>query len=148
MTHLTDQLEGFKHEHGRLLKELNRLDRFLGTLSVGDADPALILRALKQLQRLIKERIIPHCSRERRVFSPLLQKQGLDRGQLVRAILIEDRLLEREYQKLEHALGELNAGTKRAVETLVSTGERIIAMLIEHIHQEETLLFPLLRRTR
>jgi hemerythrin-like domain-containing protein len=147
MTTIPAQVQTFRDEHRELLRELRQLDLSLSTLSIEKTDLAAVVRALEKLRALISEQIIPHCSKEGHVLWPVLRSGGPDEVKRIRAILIEDEVLKEEQRRLGQVLLELErSGKKRAVEALVGTGERIIRMLIEHIHQEEAFLFPLIEK--
>lgn len=141
------ELDELKREHRELLQRLRELDRSLNGLSIASTDAATVVEALQGLCRLLKNEIMVHCAREKESLLPVLLNRGLGHHTVVRELQNEDVLLRREYERLKRALaGVKSTGTRRALETLVSTGERVISMIVEHIHQEEAEIFPLLER--
>ncbi|RMG45586.1 MAG: hypothetical protein D6723_18245 [Acidobacteria bacterium] len=144
---ILNELDELKREHRELLKRLRELDRSLNGLSIASTDAATVVGALQGLCRLLKNEILVHCAREKESLLPVLLDRGLGRHTVVQELQNEDVLLQREYERLQRALAGVKAtGTRRALETLVSTGERVISMIVEHIHQEEAEIFPLLER--
>jgi hemerythrin-like domain-containing protein len=134
-------LAGLRHEHFELLNELHALDRTLLQCSAGEMGCEDLLETVRQLRVLIRERLLPHCVRERRLLLPLLR--STTEGRALAVLLNDDHMLRREERLLTRLLQDLENEKGHAVGQIVAAGERIIAVLIEHIHQEERHLFPL-----
>mgnify|MGYP000468802848 CR=1 FL=1 len=135
-------LATFRREHVEMLSELYALDQALAQCAEGWVKRERVRQVVQQLQALIRERLLPHCVREKRALRPLLRRGS--HGSWLTALLEDDRLLRREERLLQHLLHALEQENEPALGQVIAAGERIIAALIEHIHQEEIRLFPIL----
>ncbi len=138
------EIAALREEHHALLRELRRLDRVLARLSLRRAGAAMVIPVLESLHALLAERIHPHMLRERRTLRPLLRRSGLWHEQEIRAVIAGDDGLERECRQLKRALQRLKRekDEHEAVRRVIALGEEIIAVIVEHVHREEQVLFP------
>ncbi|MBS1791757.1 MAG: hemerythrin domain-containing protein [Acidobacteria bacterium] len=130
-----------RHEHRVIEQALRALDGMCLRLKAGDDSPAGALLQALEFIRNYADRY--HHFREEEYLFPALKQCGLEEGGAL-AFLCAEHVRERELlAELENALQTYRGGNSIAVEHFLEIADRFRQHLIEHMQQEDNLLFRL-----
>lgn len=154
-----DALAALYDAHRRLMEALGKLDRALALLE--GAEDAEERRALAgvftELGEVFRRELDSHLVQEERHLFPVLERYIGREGGPVGVMLLEHEELRRRTGAYDRALGawraaaDLRAGAADGAErpaalALAAAARGLSALLSEHAHKEDVILFPLALR--
>ena len=139
-----DPVAQFMLEHDHALQQLVALNRAIRTLEEHGCTPAVLQRVDTALE-FIHEEVSVHNSREEDALFPVLERYVEGPTEVMRR---EHRILQRRYAKLRKAADRLRTRPKSrpALRELVGSASAVVQLLVNHIHKENQILFPLVRK--
>lgn len=139
-----DPIARFMQEHDRALAQLASLNKAVRSLTVQGFSPEALQRVQAALQ-YINEEVSVHNRGEEEALFPVLERYVEGPTQLMRE---EHKLLRLEYQKLRRAVTRLERqpSSDAAVQALAVASRSTVQLLVNHIHKENQILFPLVQK--
>jgi hemerythrin-like domain-containing protein len=139
-----DPVAQFMQEHDHALQQLSALNRAVRSLEEHGCSPS-VLRRIDAALVFIHEEVSIHNSREEDALFPVLERYVEGPTQLMRR---EHRLLQRLYRRLDAAAGRLRTrpSSKLAARDVSRHAATVVQHLVNHIHKENQILFPLVRK--
>jgi len=134
----------FMQEHDHVLQHLVSLNRAIRYLEEHGYSPAIIRRFESGL-KFIHDEVTIHNSQEEDALFPVLERYVEGPTDVMRR---EHRILQRRYQRMAKAAARLRRtpASRPAVRELASSATSVVQLLVNHIHKENQILFPLVRK--
>lgn len=134
-----------RDEHDVILRGLHELETCCYLLDNSIPVPAETLEDLLEFFRLYADRT--HHGKEEDLLFPAMIARGFQREAGPIACMLHDhennRLLVRE---MGEAVADYRRGNKQAIPRFVAVADRYVALLREHIHKENEILFVMAER--
>ncbi len=139
-----DPIARFMQEHDQTLLQLAALNRATRTLAEHGWNGEAFRRATGSI-RFLEEEIGTHNSREEDALFPVLEKYVEGPTAVMRA---EHRGLRKELKKLLSASKTVARGghNRQNLKQLQQRAQVVIQLLVNHIHKENNILFPLVQK--
>ncbi len=139
-----DPIARFMQEHDQTLLQLAALNRATRSLAEHGWSEDAFRRATDSV-RFLEEEIGTHNSREEEALFPVLEKYVEGPTAMMRA---EHRSLRRELKKLLSASKTVARGghSRTNLKQLQQRSQVVIQLLVNHIHKENNILFPLVQK--
>jgi hemerythrin-like domain-containing protein len=139
-----DPVAQFMQEHDHALQQLAALNRAIRALEEHGCSPA-VLRRVDTALEFIHEEVSVHNSREEEALFPVLERYVEGPTDVMRR---EHRVLQRRYAKLRKAADRLRTrpNSRPALRELADSASAVVQLLVNHIHKENQILFPLVRK--
>ncbi len=133
-------VEALKHEHRVIEHGLLVLEAIADRLERGEAVPRERVASLLEFFRDFADQC--HHAKEEGLLFPELEAKGIPREGGPVGVMLEEHEQGRSYQqKLREALARLEEAQAR--QTFIEAARGYAALLREHIHKEDGVLFPL-----
>jgi hemerythrin-like domain-containing protein len=139
-----DPVAQFMQEHDIALQHLASLNRAIRHLEENGCSPS-VLRRIEAGLVFIHEEVSIHNSREEEALFPVLERYVEGPTDVMRR---EHRLLQRRYTRMKNATERLKArpASRQAAHELSTRALAVVQLLVNHIHKENQILFPLVRK--
>lgn len=131
-------------EHDHLLEQLATLNRACGSL-LSSGHSAAVHRQLAASLEFLRTEVGEHNQKEEDALFPVIERYVEGPTQMMRA---EHRVLRKElktFERLFHRF-ETEPDRRTVVKDLVASARTIVQLLVNHIHKENRILFPLVRK--
>jgi uncharacterized protein len=139
-----DPIAMFIQEHEEVLRHLRTLNKTAATIKQEGVDDEL-LNILDKSMAFIKEEVEVHNRREEEALFPVVERY-VDGP--TRSLKDDHRHLARHFETLQesaHAI-TLNREDKEAIQQFLVVARTIVQIMVNHIHKENHILFPMLQR--
>jgi hemerythrin-like domain-containing protein len=139
-----DPIAQFMQEHDDALRELASLTRSTRSLA-RDGFSAEAFESVRHAMAFLDLEVRIHNAREEEALFPVLERYVEGPTAAMRE---DHRMLRREFLQLKRAAGRLESGkrTLRAARELERTAQNVVQIFVNHIHKENHILFPLVRK--
>jgi uncharacterized protein len=139
-----DPIAQFMQEHDDALGELASLTRSTRSLA-RDGYSADAFAGVRRALGFLDLEVRIHNSREEEALFPVLDKYVEGPTEVMRK---DHRLLYREFIKLKRAAARVEKNKRHlgAARELEATAQRVVQIFVNHIHKENHILFPLVRK--
>jgi hemerythrin-like domain-containing protein len=139
-----DPIAQFMQEHDRALEQLASLNKATRMIAAQGTTPETMERVRAALA-FIEEEVSVHNRREEEALFPVLERYVEGPTRVMRD---EHRILRREFVKLRKAVMRLERlpGSKPAARSLAQVAQGMVQLLVNHIHKENHILFPLVQK--
>jgi iron-sulfur cluster repair protein YtfE (RIC family) len=139
-----DPIAQFMQEHDDALSELASLSRSTRSLARDGFSPEAFQNVQHALDFLNLEVCI-HNHREEEALFPVLDRYVEGPTTAMRE---DHRLLHREFLRLKRAARRVEKSKRnvRAARELEGTAQKVVQIFVNHIHKENYILFPLVRK--
>ena len=139
-----DPIAQFMQEHDEMLVHLSSLNKATTSLSQHGFSVDAFNKVTAAL-RFIEDEVGVHNKREEEALFPVLERYVEGPTRLMRE---DHKNLKKEYLKLRQAASRLNKRkeSKTAALDLETTAKGIVQRLVNHIHKENHILFPLVQK--
>ena len=139
-----DPIARFMQEHDETLLQLAALNRATRTLAEHGWSEEAFRRATGAV-RFLEEEIGTHNSREEEALFPVLEKYVEGPTAMMRA---EHRGLRKELKRLLSTSKTVARGghSRKILKQLQQRAQMVIQLLVNHIHKENNILFPLVQK--
>ena len=135
-------IEAFGGEHQEALAWLNRLDEALDKVAAVGEFTGETRAVVHGFSDFLKKALLTHFHLEEVALFPVLgQVVGTDSGPIA-VMLVEHKDIERDQQVIERGLEDATPDVRQ----VLSAGRNVIAVLSQHIHKEDNVLFPMAYR--
>ena len=139
-----DPIAQFMQEHDEMLVHLSSLNKATTSL-VQHGFSVDAFNKVSAALHFIEDEVGVHNKREEEALFPVLERYVEGPTRLMRE---DHKNLKHEYLKLRRAASKLNKnkGSKSAARQLEITAKGIVQRLVNHIHKENHILFPLVQK--
>jgi hemerythrin-like domain-containing protein len=139
-----DPVALFLQEHDHALVQLASLNRAVRSLEENGFTAAAFRRVLDGVA-FIKDEVGDHNTREEEALFPVLERYVEGPTAVMRR---EHRILRTRYTRLARATSRLekNPKSKAALKELSLATKGVLQLLVNHIHKENHILFPLVQK--
>ena len=139
-----DPIARFLQEHDHALQELSSLGKAVKSLEENGWTPDTERRIERALE-FINDEVGVHNGREEEALFPVLERYVEGPTQNMRA---EHVILAKEFRRLRRAAAALrkNNDSTAHIDTFASIARGVIQIFVNHIHKENHILFPLVRK--
>jgi len=128
-------------EHSLIEQALSALESALQRLKSGASAVTVVEKALHFLQDFADG---PHMAKEEAVLFPLLKRKGL--GAEAHALMDEHRAAHQRLNAIGHKLSDAVKGDGHALAFIRPQGLAYVALVRDHIREEDQTLFQLARQ--
>jgi hemerythrin-like domain-containing protein len=139
-----DPIAQFMQEHDEALVQLSSLNKASKALEESGFTQDAYFRLLRAVE-FIEEEVGIHNKREEEALFPVLERYVEGPTKLMRD---DHKLLAKEFRRLRRAVNRLvkNKSSKAAARDLASVSRNIVQRMVNHIHKENHILFPLVQK--
>lgn len=139
-----DPIARFLQEHDHALQELSSLGKAVKGLEENGWTPDAGRRIARALE-FINDEVGVHNGREEEALFPVLERYVEGPTQAMRA---EHVVLAKEFRRLRRAAAALRKKNDDAanIAAFASSARGVIQIFVNHIHKENHILFPLVRK--
>lgn len=139
-----DPIAQFMQEHDEMLVHLSSLNKSTASL-VQHGFSVDAFNKVTAALHFIQDEVGVHNKREEEALFPVLERYIEGPTRLMRE---DHKNLKREYLKLRRAATKLSKKkeSKIAAQELEATAKNIVQRLVNHIHKENHILFPLVQK--
>jgi hemerythrin-like domain-containing protein len=139
-----DPIAQFMQEHDEMLVHLSSLNKATTSL-VQNGFSVDAFNKVNAAIHFIEDEVGVHNKREEEALFPVLERYVEGPTRLMRE---DHKNLKKEYLKLCRAAKRLNKSkaSKSAAKELETTAKGIVQRLVNHIHKENHILFPLVQK--
>jgi uncharacterized protein len=142
--HQIDPIALFIKEHEDVLHHLRSLNKVAANIRENGVDDEL-LKTLSKSMEFIKEEVEVHNTREEEALFPVVERY-VDGP--TRSLRDDHRHLARHFESLKQAAQAitLDRNDREAINQFLLTARTIVQIMVNHIHKENHILFPMLQR--
>jgi uncharacterized protein len=142
--HQIDPIALFIKEHEDVLHHLRSLNKVAANIRENGVDDEL-LKTLSKSMEFIKEEVEVHNTREEEALFPVVERY-VDGP--TRSLRDDHRHLARHFESLKQATQAitLDRNDREAINQFLLTARTIVQIMVNHIHKENHILFPMLQR--
>ena len=139
-----DPIAQFMQEHDEALVQLSLLRKSSAAIAT-EGYSIDEWRRLSKAVGFIRDEVTDHNSREEEALFPVLERYVEGPTTLMRN---EHRILKKEFARLQKAYSALekNHKDKEAARSLAAIAQGIVKIMVNHIHKENHILFPLVQK--
>jgi hemerythrin-like domain-containing protein len=139
-----DPIAMFIQEHEDVLLHLRTLNKIAASIKEKGIDDEL-LKTLDESMQFIKEEVEVHNRREEEALFPVVERY-VDGP--TRSLKDDHRHLARHFETLQEAAHAitLNKDDQEAIQQFLLVARTIVQIMVNHIHKENHILFPMLQR--
>jgi hemerythrin-like domain-containing protein len=139
-----DPIARFMQEHDKALAQLKLLNKAVSAFRQ-DGFSAKYCNHIAVSLTFIEKEVLEHNLREERALFPVLERHVTGPTQLLRK---EHKKLRIQYVKLKTAVDKMNTNKDSfsAIKKMSEAAKDTIQLLVNHIHKENYILFPLIRK--
>lgn len=139
-----DPIAQFMREHDEMLGHLSSLNRASTSIAQHGFSVLAFNRILGALQ-FIEDEVSVHNKREEEALFPVLERYVEGPTRLMRQ---EHKNLKKDFHKLQRAVQKLEKKKKdhELATELESVARSLVQGLVNHIHKENHILFPLVQK--
>ncbi len=139
-----DPIAQLMQEHDEALVQLSSLNKASKALAEDGFSQDAYYRLLRALE-FIEEEVGVHNKREEEALFPVLERYVEGPTKLMRE---DHRVLAKEFRRLRRAVDRLtkNKTSKAASRDLAAVSRGIVQRMVNHIHKENHILFPLVQK--
>lgn len=139
-----DPIAVFIQEHEDVLLHLRSLNKIAASIKENGVDDEL-LKTLDQSMQFIKEEVDVHNRREEEALFPVVERY-VDGP--TRSLRDDHRHLARHFETLQEAAHAItqNRNNQEAIQQFLLIARTIVKLMVNHIHKENHILFPMLQR--
>jgi iron-sulfur cluster repair protein YtfE (RIC family) len=139
-----DPIARFLQEHDHALQELSSLGKAVRSIEEKGWTPEADVRIDRALA-FIRDEVGIHNKREEEALFPVLERyvEGPTR------VMRDDHVvLGKEFRRLRLAVARMrkSKGSPTSAQECTETAHRVIQIFVNHIHKENHILFPLVRK--
>lgn len=139
-----DPIAMFIQEHEEVLHHLRTLNKIAATIKEKGVDDEL-LKTLDESMNFIREEVEVHNRREEEALFPVVERY-VDGP--TRSLKDDHRHLARHFETLQEATRSIteNRDDQEAIQQFLLISRTIVQIMVNHIHKENHILFPMLQR--
>jgi hemerythrin-like domain-containing protein len=139
-----DPIAQLLHEHNDALIQLKNLNRAVQAFA-RDGYTAKQYRAIRTALRFIEVEVSVHNLKEEKALFPVLERYVEGPTMVMRQ---DHTRLKKGFHRLSDAIGAVNVNRDSfaAIRRLGKVTGEVIQLFVNHIHKENYILFPLVRR--
>ncbi len=139
-----DPIAQFMQEHDQALVQLSHLRKASSTIAEDGYAPDPWRRLVKAIE-FIQDEVTDHNQREEDALFPVLERYVEGPTELMRG---EHRILKKEFSRLQKAFKSLEKDHEnhKAAENVAEISRGIVRIMVNHIHKENHILFPLVQK--
>jgi uncharacterized protein len=139
-----DPIAQFMQEHDEALIQLSSLNRASTSIAEDGFNEDAYYRLVRAVE-FIEEEVGVHNKREEEALFPVLERYVEGPTRLMRN---DHKVLEKEFRRLRRAVDRVskNRRSKAAARDLASVSKSIVQRMVNHIHKENHILFPLVQK--
>lgn len=139
-----DPIAQFMQEHDEMLTHLSSLNKATTSL-VQNGFSVDAFNKVTSALRFIEDEVGVHNRREEEALFPVLERYVEGPTRLMRE---DHKYMKKEYLKLRRAVNTVRKKkeSKIAAQELETTAKSIVQRLVNHIHKENHILFPLVQK--
>ncbi len=139
-----DPIAQFMQEHDQTLVQLSHLRKASSAIATeGYSHDAW--RRLAKAVEFIQDEVTHHNRREEQALFPVLERYVEGPTELMRT---EHKMLKREFTRLQRSYKvlEKHHEDREAAKSVAATAQVIVRIMVNHIHKENHILFPLVQK--
>lgn len=142
--HAIDPIARFLQEHDHALQELSSLGKAVRSIEREGWTPEADRRIDRALE-FIHDEVGVHNKREEEALFPVLERYVEGPTAVMRA---DHVVLRKEFRRLRLAVTRMrkSKGSPELAQACAETARRVIQIFVNHIHKENHILFPLVRK--
>jgi hemerythrin-like domain-containing protein len=139
-----DPIAMFIQEHEDVLLHLRTLNKIAASIKEKGIDDEL-LKTLDESMQFIREEVEVHNRREEEALFPIVERY-VDGP--TRSLKDDHRHLARHFETLQEAAHAitLDKDDQEAIKQFLLVARTIVQIMVNHIHKENHILFPMLQR--
>lgn len=139
-----DPIAQFMQEHDETLVQLSSLNRASTSLAENGFSQDTYFRLLRAVE-FVEQEVGVHNTREEEALFPVLERYVEGPTKLMRE---DHKILAKEFRRLRRAVDRITKrnNSKAAARDLVSVSREIVQRMVNHIHKENHILFPLVQK--
>jgi len=139
-----DPIAQFMKEHDEALVQLSSLNKNSRAIAENGFTEDAFHRLLRAVE-FVEEEVGIHNSREEEALFPVLERYVEGPTRLMRE---DHKVLAKEFRRLRRAVDRVtgNKSSKAAARELAGVSQRIVQRMVNHIHKENHILFPLVQK--
>ena len=134
--------EELKDEHKGIVLMLQILEKICDVLDAGEKVDAGHLERIVEFLKVFADKC--HHAKEEELLFPAMEKAGIPKEGGPIGAMLQEHEIGREYVKgFGEAVGEYKSTKTEASQKIVKNARNYIALLLQHIVKEDTVLYPL-----
>jgi hemerythrin-like domain-containing protein len=139
-----DPIAQFMQEHDEALVQLSSLNKASTSIAENGFTEDAYYRLVRAVE-FIEQEVGIHNKREEEALFPVLERYVEGPTRLMRN---DHKVLEKEFRRLRRAVERVskNRRSKAAARDLASVSRSIVQRMVNHIHKENHILFPLVQK--
>ena len=139
-----DPIAQFMQEHDEALVQLASLNKASKAIAENGFSQDVYFRLLQAVE-FVEEEVGIHNKREEEALFPVLERYVEGPTNLMR---VDHKVLAKEFRRLRRAVDRItkNKTSKAAARDLASVSKGIVQRMVNHIHKENHILFPLVQK--
>jgi hemerythrin-like domain-containing protein len=139
-----DPIAQFMQDHDEALVHLSALNKTSTAIAENGFTEDAFIR-LRRAAGYLEEEVSVHNKREEEALFPVLERYVEGPTRLMRD---DHKQLSREVRRLRRAMKRVNEhrSSKAAARDLSSVSKNIVQLMVNHIHKENHILFPLVQK--
>lgn len=139
-----DPIAQFMQEHDEALVQLSSLNKASKAIAENGFSQDAYLRLLRAVE-FVEDEVGVHNKREEEALFPVLERYVEGPTKLMRD---DHKVLAKEFRRLRRAVERVtrNKTSKAAARDLASVSRGIVQRMVNHIHKENHILFPLVQK--
>jgi hemerythrin-like domain-containing protein len=139
-----DPIAQFMQEHDEALVQLSSLNKASSSIAENGFTEDAYYRLVRAVE-FIEEEVGVHNKREEEALFPVLERYVEGPTRLMRN---DHKVLAIEFRRLRRAVDRVskNRRSKAAARDLASVSRSIVQRMVNHIHKENHILFPLVQK--
>jgi uncharacterized protein len=139
-----DPIAQFMQEHDEALVQLSSLNKASKAIAEDGFTQEPYFRLMRAVQ-FLEEEIGVHNTREEEALFPVLERYVEGPTKLMRD---DHKVLAKEFRRLRRAVNRIakNKASKAAARDLALVSRGIVQRMVNHIHKENHILFPLVQK--
>lgn len=139
-----DPIAQFMQEHDETLVQLSSLNKASKSIAEDGFTQDAYYRLIRAVE-FVEEEVGVHNKREEEALFPVLERYVEGPTKLMRD---DHKVLAKEFRRLRRALDRVtrNKASKAAARDLASVSKAIVQRMVNHIHKENHILFPLVQK--
>ncbi len=139
-----DPIAQFMQEHDEALVQLSSLNKASKAIAEHGFTQDVYFRLLRAVE-FVEEEVGIHNKREEEALFPVLERYVEGPTKLMRD---DHKVLAKEFRRLRRATDRIakNRSSKAAARDLASVSKDIVQRMVNHIHKENHILFPLVQK--
>jgi hemerythrin-like domain-containing protein len=139
-----DPIAQFMQEHDEALVQLASLNKASSAIAENGFTQDAYFRLLRAVE-FVEEEVGVHNKREEEALFPVLERYVEGPTKLMRD---DHKILAKEFRRLRRAVDRVTKqkSSKAAARDLAAVSKGIVQRMVNHIHKENHILFPLVQK--